>query len=875
MEPVQQQQELHLRDYLRLIRKRHRLIIGCVVSVAALAAGVSLISPNVYQAKATVQVQGQSGYIIRATASMDEGGGTLTPTSLSELINSQSYRELATGLLTLSDGYHMDLTARRSQDDMVSLFEEDLMKEGLPTFFGRMALKTSRVGREKLSGMGMGITDQVSEDPSKPSSNSNLARRLSSVEKDEVIKQAGALALLSRRFNIDLFKLKADEIGPKAIQIMNSSLVRELPSHPLNGRRWENLPPLERGALVQSVYRELVKKDPNQQEKREGNESYATGEMKDTGMLNISFESQDKYRAMNGVDAMVCAIVWKNQYARKEAAQRIRQIAEIALFGSDGNGGVRAQLTKVKKQLRDFKNEHKLPDIEAIRNTRASQMARIQSDYQNAIAGVAAAQRQEINLSAQLAQIPRTVKSPTTSENPIVARLKGDLVAAQAELQSSKTLYTDENPGVQAGVAKVARLQNELNAELSRQPRNAAVNESPNPLYGQFYEMLSKVQTDLIGYQQRKKTLEGQLRIAQAQLAKVPNTEYEVSDIIGNQMTLNSYMTDLGGKYLEAQLNEATKTSSARVVDLALEPGKKVKPKRTVNVILGLLLGLFMGLGASVLAETMDTRLRTRDELERALPQVPVLSSIPTFSADHPLVVHEQTRSTVTEAFRRLRSAIRFLGVERPMRTIVITSPAFGEGKSTIAANLAASFAQSGQSVILVDGDLRKPVQHEIMGVDNRAGLTTLLLGDESLSAVLKPTEVDGLSVLTSGPIPPNPTELLDSAAMRSLMAALAEKADVVVFDSSPASVVTDTSILGSLADGVVLVAGGGITSRDSMKEAWETLKQARVRLLGSVLNRADLTDEEGGYQLYERYSENGSGRNGHRKAERRVKTKV
>ncbi|MBW3625866.1 MAG: CpsD/CapB family tyrosine-protein kinase, partial [Armatimonadetes bacterium] len=241
-----------------------------------------------------------------------------------------------------------------------------------------------------------------------------------------------------------------------------------------------------------------------------------------------------------------------------------------------------------------------------------------------------------------------------------------------------------------------------------------------------------------------------------------------------------------------------------------------------------------------------------------------------------PLVVHETTRGAVTEAFRRLRSAIRFLGVERPLRSLVVTSPGMGEGKSLVASNLAASFAQSGQSVILVDGDLRKPALHEIMGVDNRTGLTTLLLGDDPLHQVLKPTEIAGLRVLPSGPAPPNPTELLDSAAMRQLMEDLTEEADVVIFDTSPASVVTDSAILGSLADGAIIVVGGGITSRESLLEARATLVQARVRLLGIALNRADSAGGDGAYRLYERYSENGhAGSNSHRKSERRAKTKV
>jgi capsular exopolysaccharide synthesis family protein len=875
LEPVQHQQELHLRDYLRLIRKRYRLILGCVGTVAAVAAAYSLLTPNVYQSKATVKVEGQTGYVIRATPSQDEGGN-LTPTTLSELIRSQSYDELARGTLLLTEGYNIDLTARRSQDEMVSLFEEDLMKKGLPAYFGRLVLKNSRGPQGKINGIGVSLVGEVQDAESSGREDGNsLVRRLSSVEKDEVIKQAGALAALARRFHINLFNLSEDQVGPKAAEIMNSSLIRDLPSKPLRGQRWENLPALERGAVVQVAYRELAKKKPDAADKRAKKEKFSSREIKDTGMLDLTFDSLDKYRATDGVDAMVCTVIWKNQYARKEAAQRIRQVTEYALMGGDGRGGVLAQLNRVNREIRNFKNSHHIPDIDAAKSGRSSQVSRLLADYQNTDASIAGLRQQVQNLSAELARIPRTVTSPTESENPTLGRITTELVSAKGELQSLQALYTDEEPRVQAQLNKISRLQHELEAEQAKQPKSAEVNQTPNPLYGEFYQMYSKARTELIGLQQRKRKMEPLLRQAQAVLSQVPNTEYEASGIVGSQTTLTSIATVLNARYLEAQLNEATKTPGARVVDLALEPGKKVKPKRTTNVILGVMLGFLLGLGASVLAESMDTRLRTREEVERALAGVPVLTAIPTFTADHPLVVHEQMRSPVTEAFRRLRSAIRFLGVERPLRTLVVTSPGFGEGKSTVAANLAASFAQSGHSVILVDGDLRKPVQLEIMGVDNRTGLTTLLLGDDSLATLLKPTEVDGLRVLPSGPVPPNPTELLDSAAMRALMDELGEHADVVIFDSSPASIVTDASILGSLADGVLLVAGGGITSRDSLADAGESLKQARARTLGVVLNRADMSDEDGGYHLYERYSANGSGANGHKKSERRSKVKV
>jgi capsular exopolysaccharide synthesis family protein len=361
----------------------------------------------------------------------------------------------------------------------------------------------------------------------------------------------------------------------------------------------------------------------------------------------------------------------------------------------------------------------------------------------------------------------------------------------------------------------------------------------------------------------------------QAKVDALPDAQYEITGVLQNQKVLQENLGQLAEKSIEAQFMEATRISNAKIVELAMEPGKKIKPRRTVNLIFGVMLGLFLGLAGSVFAETMDTRIHTREELERSLPESPVLAAIPAFTGDHPLVVHREAQSSIAEAFRTLRSSVRFLGLDRPLRSIVVTSPGFGEGKSLIAANLAAAMAQSGQRVILVDADLRKPSQHEILAVDNAVGLSNLLVDEASLEKSLKPTALDGLTVLPSGPVPPNPAELLDSAAMRRLAEALSDHADVVIYDTPPVAVVTDAAILGSLSEGAILVVGAGQTSQDGLARANKALKQARVRLLGLTLNRAAAPKSDTYAASYDPFSGNSASANGHRKSEKREKAKL
>ncbi len=872
--PSAPQQEIQLRDYVRLVKKRWKLTLTVLLAVVAAVMTYSLLSPIVFQSKAVVQVQGQTGYVIRATSTIDDATGPLTPTSLTELVNSAPYEELATSLLTLGEGYNLDLTAYHSQDDMVRLFENELITRPLPAYFGRMALKTDRV-TPAATVQGFGFTpEQVEEQVTGEPSNSLLASRLSSTQKDEAIKQAGALADLARHVNINMFTVPPEKINATAIQVMSSDLVRNLKSNPLRGKQWQVLSPLERGATVQAALREVVKKHPDDVDDDRSMERYATQELKETGMLNLFFEAGNPDRATQGADAMVDVVVWKNQYARKAEAQRYRLVTEYALRGSDGEGGVLGLLAQKDTEVRDLKKRYNLPDYEVAKEVRSKQLAQVQGDYQAASAEAAGAEKRVQMLTSQMGGIPRTIKSPTTAQNPTVSRFKTDLADAEAEYEAARSQFTDIHPYVQATRAKVERLREAARHESANSPKTEEVRESPNPVYEQFASAYSKAQADLAAAKAHKIVAEEQLVRAQAQLAGIPDKELGMSKPLRDSYLLTTDLKVLEEKYREAQLNEATKTSRASVVELAVEPGKKVKPKKTVNLVLSLLLGLFLGVAIAIFAESLDRTLRTRGELERALPGASVLATIPTFTADHPLIVRFQPRSVAAEAFRRLRSAIRFLGVQKPLQTMVVTSAGFAEGKSTVAANLAASMSQSGQRVILVDADLRKPDQHEIMGVSGQPGLTAVLTGEVRLDAALRPTDTDGLRLLPAGAAPPNPAELLDSQAMRRLMAELREQADVILFDAAPVGLVTDAAILSSLSDGALLVVSAGVTTPETLVRAHEALEQAHARLLGVVFNRADIAGGDSQYQLYQEY-ETRPATNGHAKSENRSKTKV
>jgi len=201
------------------------------------------------------------------------------------------------------------------------------------------------------------------------------------------------------------------------------------------------------------------------------------------------------------------------------------------------------------------------------------------------------------------------------------------------------------------------------------------------------------------------------------------------------------------------------------------------------------------------------------------------------------LITVTEPRSPISEAYRTLRTNLDFAGLDRKLQTLVITSAGVGEGKSTTLANLAVVTAQAGQKVILVDADLRRPSLHGLFDLANDAGLTTMMMDEEALaSPPLQDTAIEGLSLLTSGPLPPNPAELMGSHRMEEVISALTQRAVHVFFDTPPVVAVTDAAVLATKVDGVLLVISAGKTRREYARSAVQRLQQINARLVGTVL---------------------------------------
>ncbi|HVM07313.1 MAG TPA: polysaccharide biosynthesis tyrosine autokinase [Acidimicrobiales bacterium] len=283
--------------------------------------------------------------------------------------------------------------------------------------------------------------------------------------------------------------------------------------------------------------------------------------------------------------------------------------------------------------------------------------------------------------------------------------------------------------------------------------------------------------------------------------------------------------------------------SGLQVLGKASVPLEPFSPTPERNGLQGLLVGLVLGLGLAFLVDYLDDRIRSKEDLERAAGGLTVLGLIPAVSGwrnrkDARLISLEDPTAEASEAYRTLRTSLQFLGLDRPMRTLQMTSPVKAEGKSTTMSNLAVSFARAGQRVIVVDCDLRRPRLHQFFGAHNDVGFTSVLLGDAPLSAALQ--DVGGeenLRVLASGPLPPNPSELLSSRRTVEVLTALQADADVVLLDSPPVLPVSDSLALSARVDATLVVVSARESRRKQLHRALELLEQVDAPIIGMVLN--------------------------------------
>ena len=361
-------------------------------------------------------------------------------------------------------------------------------------------------------------------------------------------------------------------------------------------------------------------------------------------------------------------------------------------------------------------------------------------------------------------------------------------------------------------------------------------------------------------YAASKQSLENQMAQANNQIQEINNQISELADLPANQSardqlnaTLSQYNQTyayLLQSYEQIRLAEAQSTSNIIQKEPARTPTSPIQPRVFNSTFQGAVVGFVLAAGLIFLIEALDDTLKDPQEITRRFG-LPILGLIATHgSEEEKLITQAQPRSPVAEAFRSLRTNLQYASVDHPLHTILVTSPSPEDGKSTIAANLSIVLAQSGRTVGLIDADLRRPVQHRLIGLINRGGLSGLFADPNLiLDGNLQKTGTEYLYAIPAGRTPPNPSELLGSDKMYRILESVRQRTDVVVIDTPPVLAVTDAVVLSPKVDGVLLVVKPGVTKLPMLKQSIDQLRQVGANILGIVLN--DVQVQRSGYKYY------------------------
>ena len=561
-------------------------------------------------------------------------------------------------------------------------------------------------------------------------------------------------------------------------------------------------------------------------------------------------------------EASLISNVYAQQYKNLNLDQNRNQLTLVTNFLDEQRKEKYDELNAAEETLRDFQEKGGLIALDERASTLISVLAQFEAQKSATQVDLMASDKVLENLRRELqAQNPRMADYLTslTSQKYITA-IQEEIAKLEVNKQvavSRKDGLTDDSPMLQEYDRKINELRKQLDKELEVLKAGIFAS-SPE----EVKELTQKIIAEEVRNQSLETSIKELEKIVQgyeARFMKLPKNAIELARLKRNSEALEKLYLMIEQRYQEAIINEQSQPGNVLIIDEARVPQRPSKPNRTLIVIIGLLLGAGLAVGYVFVKNYFDDTVKTPDDIENR--KINVLAWIPNFegnvSGDSSVqfIVEKFPDSIPSEAFRALRTRIQFSRINtESLKSVLITSSAPQEGKTTIAVNLAGSFAHSKKKILLIDCDLRKPSVHKLFGRDKNPGLIDYLVGNSKLEEILYKSNIPNLSYITSGTIPPNPAEMLDSQEMRNFLKQLREKYDLIIVDSPPIIAVTDSEILTSMVDGTLLVVSSENTEIEMMERSVELIRRENTQFLGTVLNNFSYKSGYGSYYKYYYY---------------------
>ncbi len=478
----------------------------------------------------------------------------------------------------------------------------------------------------------------------------------------------------------------------------------------------------------------------------------------------------------------------------------------------------RSKLEKSEKELQDYKTKHDIITVEDRLTVLPERLSVLSSNLTKA-------ETRRKELFAVYKQIIGSGKNslgtiPAIAENDSVETINKKILVTDQKISELSKKYGPKHPKMISAYNELTNLKNKKNSILE--------------------DAVKTIENEYLLAKENEQNLRELLERTKSQAALLGERSIQLG-VLQRKVDTNRYLYDaLVKKMEEKDITEKSQNVNVWVIEKADLPNAPLTPRKRRNIILGIMLGIMGGLSLSFFLEYLDNTIKTPEDVQKKF-NIPVLSTIELLKNKKYSIVEtvlQKTSSLTTESFKSLRTSVLLSSVGRPPKTILITSMTPGEGKSSIAVCLAASIAQTGKKTLLIDADMRRPTQHSHFSLASDSGLSSLLAGVTSMKDSVQFDVIENLDLITAGPIPPNPSELLSSKILKTLIDKFSHSYDMIILDSPPLSSVTDPVILSRNADGVIIVASAGRTTYETLGKGLEQLSAANAAFTGLVLNR-------------------------------------
>jgi len=553
--------------------------------------------------------------------------------------------------------------------------------------------------------------------------------------------------------------------------------------------------------------------------------------IRNSRLVKIHFDSSHPDLSTQVADSLAATYIQQNLETRFFATQQAKEWLTAQLED------LKAKVERADEALQAFGSKHDIISLDEKENVTMQRLTDL-----NDVLTKAESERMAKEALYKQTRDRNSDSLPSILENRLIMDLKQVYIQLEAQYMKLSETFKPDYP-------EMVRLKNQMQTIQKR-------------IDGELTKIITAIKNDYEASLRREALLRQAFEEQKARVIVMKDKAIQYNILKREADTNKELYKGLLQRMKEAGVSAGIMASNIQVLDQAELPTKPFRPDKRLNLLLAVVVGLFLGVGLAFFFEYLDNTVKTPEDVEQMI-RLPSFGMVPEMSserrkrlekgASYPveLITFGHPKSMLSEAYRNIRTSILLSFSEKPPKKIVITSPNPAEGKTTTVINTAIALSQTGAQVLIIDTDMRKPRVHKIFDEENGVGLSNFLSGHAELESIIKKTEIPNLYYIPSGPIPPNPSELVSSNRFKNMVASLGERFDHLVLDSPPVLGFADSTILSASVDGIILVVLGGKTPRETLQRAKDVLHQVNAKILGVVINRIDIQRSDYGYYYY------------------------